>query len=250
MDKLDNICRLLNPATCGDFYLYVIKYAYQDCKCEMLAKYVQNLFLFSCDGMFKCTVVNQIANICQDIRYDNVLCTQLPPQERAFITLIGETCNYCGGYHGHNAIIIFIACCFYLIIAVVSSLLIIVKRQHEKSLLWSFTLTVYSPLYYLTSVLIIHVLDFMYVLHLFIELSASHTLLIQTVSRKLCTGLTTILIWCMLLVCTLKVYYKIKKDLTLTNIAFCLVTFLLGLFIILIICKIQLFVCQFLSICV
>ena len=250
MDKLNNICRLLSPATCGDFYLYVIKYAYQDCKCETLAKYVQNLFIFSCDGMFKCTIVNQIANICQDIRYDNVLCTQLPPQERTFITLIGETCNYCGGYYGHNVIIIFIACCLYLI-AVVPLLFITVKRQHERSLLWFFTLIVYSPLYYLISVFfIIHVPDFMYVLHLFTELSASRTLFIQTVSRKLCPGLTIILIWCMLLVCTLKVYYKIKKDLTLTNIAFCLITFLLGFSISSIICKIQLFVCQFLPICV
>lgn len=34
MDKLSDICLILSPVTCREFYLHVIKHSYQICKCE------------------------------------------------------------------------------------------------------------------------------------------------------------------------------------------------------------------------
>jgi hypothetical protein len=48
MDKLSDVCQILNPITCGRFYSYVIKYLYQNCKCEILSEYVLNIFHSSC----------------------------------------------------------------------------------------------------------------------------------------------------------------------------------------------------------
>lgn len=88
----------------------------------------------------------------------------------------------------------------------------------------------------------------MYVLDLFTELTVSDPRLVQMVSRKLCTVITIIFMWCILVVSILKMCLKIKKELTFISIAFYLVIFFLGLITVLFLCKIQLFVCQFLPI--
>ena len=251
MDKLTDICHYLSPGTCVEFYLYVIEHTYKYCtKCETLAKYANNFLRlqFACEIVFKCTMVDQIASMCNiDARYGE-LCTRLPPQEKAFVDLLAETCH-CRSYielkWNHfvriNSTV--------SVAAFVTQFLVTLSTGAR---LWNLILFMLLdfPVVYLSFSVIYHTFDVVYVLHLFIKSSISDPLLVQTVSRKICTGMTAVLIWCLLLTCTLKIQYKTKKELTFINVIFCLVTCTLGSITILIICNIQLFVCQFLPICI
>lgn len=66
-------------------------------------KYAQNLRQFpwhARNHVFKCTVVDQIADMCNDTRYA-MLCAQLPLHIKAFINFIEETCH-CRSYKIHR----------------------------------------------------------------------------------------------------------------------------------------------------
>ena len=258
MDKLSGICQLLNPVTCREFYLYVINHSYQSCsKCETVTKYAQNLFQspwHAYDGVFKCTVVDQIANVCNDTRYA-ALCAQLPLQVKVFVKFIEDTCH-CRSHIIYRFIVwnetvrnIF------LIIALFAFLLLqCLITQHKFSII-NFLLN--FPVVYLSVIVLFYVtFDVLHVLILFTELNISDPLLVQKVSRGICAVITTILIWCILLVITLKAHHKIKKESTFINIAISLVTFFLSIMMMelnllfFVLCEIQLFVCQFLLICI
>ena len=240
MDKLSDICKFLCPATCGGFYSYIINNTYQNCKCETLIEYVQDIFHCQCNSAFQCTVVDQIADLCKDARY-NTLCAQLPYRVKAYIDHIGEHCYHCANYlHQYNLISLLNIC----VISIVFVLwLVLLKRD--------IALLACLPLLYLSASIIFQVSGFAYdiLLYLFMY-SEMNSLLFQTICWKVCTLTTTILILYILLVGARKVYHMIKKELTINSIVSYLFITFLGLFIVLVICEIQLFVCQFLPVCI
>ena len=76
MEKLNDICQLLNPGICGEIYSYIVKRMYQQCKCDTPEKYLHNFLLSPCMEYFPCEVVNHIESL-------GVL--QLSDVENAFI---------------------------------------------------------------------------------------------------------------------------------------------------------------------
>ena len=86
--KLYEVCLLLNSKLCGQLYTNVVSHLYQQCKCETIMAYVQNLFVTPCTEHFQCEVVSYL----QELHILRVL--QLSDNELSYITVVaGSYCN-------------------------------------------------------------------------------------------------------------------------------------------------------------
>ena len=252
MDKLSDVCQLLSPVTCGEFYLYVVKFSYRNCKCETIIEYVKNVFHSPCMNVFKCSVVDQIVNVCKDSRFE-MLCKQFSYQEMSFIEFVGKTCHF-GGDITYDCIAIdnsiidpmSTACA----INCLPAFLVVTIVGHEHiSIQWCLKWFMLLPVLGLSVSSIYQVLDVICLIFS-MELDFLSALVVQRVSRKFCISISTILIWFIFLTCTWKLYHKIVKNFNCVNIVSCIVTSFIGIVTVWYICQIQLFVCQILPTCV
>ena len=65
MLKVNEILLYLNPDLCRKLYLHIVKYLYEQCKCETLSEYVQNFFNSTCMEYFQCATINTLNQILQ-----------------------------------------------------------------------------------------------------------------------------------------------------------------------------------------
>ena len=92
MQNIHEVCPLLNPKLCGQLYTIIVKYLYQQCKCETLTAYIHNFIVSPCMNHFQCQVVNYF----QDLYTSGVL--HLSEDESSYIHLVvGLHCN--GGFY-------------------------------------------------------------------------------------------------------------------------------------------------------
>ena len=237
LNKLSDVCQLLSPVMCEDLYSYIVKYSYQNCQ-----QHVLNVFHSPCIDVFNCTVVDQITYVCKDS-------TQLSHQEKTLLQLGKKTCH-CGG-HVYDCIVPDLRLIDPIKAAfVINSLtaVLVLCIQHvvggeHVNMPWFLHWLMLLPELGLRISVICQVLDVVCVIT---ELDLSNPLAFQRVFRKLCFSVSTILIWCIMLVCTLRAYHKIMKESTCINIISCIVIAFLGTLTVWHICKIQLFVYHFL----
>ena len=89
---IDEVCPYLNPNLCGQLYTNIFRYLYQQCKCETLSAYIQNIFNSPCINYFQCHVVSYL----QDLYASGLV--HLSEDESSYIHLVvGSHCN--GGYY-------------------------------------------------------------------------------------------------------------------------------------------------------
>ena len=63
MDKVEEVCSLLNIQLCGKIYTNIAGYLYQQCKCQTFTAYIQNFFNSPCMEYFKCPVVQHLQDL-------------------------------------------------------------------------------------------------------------------------------------------------------------------------------------------
>ena len=80
MQKLNDVCTLLNPQLCGELYSQIVKHLYQQCKCETFTEYVKNFYVSSCMEHFQCDAVEYFIDLLNTTKMD-----RLSPVEKSFI---------------------------------------------------------------------------------------------------------------------------------------------------------------------
>ena len=253
MEKIGDVCQLLSPTICGQFYLHVVKYSYQNCKCETSSEYVLNIFHPSCMDIFKCIVVNQIINLCEH----TTLCTQLSFQENLFIQrLVNESaCISVFDSRSYGLILTMV------IIIIFSGTLcsfihIMVYNESDHQGL--------SPCLFIHTLLLVLLLtDNVFALVIQFtesyasidnnmeEYSLTSPLVLQILTRKCCIIVSTLLILCtsFLLACTLNSYIKTFKDIS--NKIIIMINFMLMVtfYYLFGYAKINILMCGFLPVC-
>ena len=90
MDKVEEVCSLLNIQLCGQLYTYYVGYLYQQCKCETFTAYIQNFFNSSCMEYFSCPVIRHVEDLCMS----GIL--HLSEDELSYTNLVANA--HCQGY--------------------------------------------------------------------------------------------------------------------------------------------------------
>ena len=84
MDKVEEVCSLLNIQLCGKIYTNIAGYLYQQCKCQTFTAYIQNFFNSPCMEYFKCPVVQHL----QDLYMSGML--HLSEDELSYVNLVAS----------------------------------------------------------------------------------------------------------------------------------------------------------------
>ena len=84
------VCPLVNSRLCGQMYTDIVTHAYQQCKCETLIAYFQNIFYSPCLEYFQCEGVSYL----QSLYVSKVL--QLSGDVASYIQLLERAhCSHC-----------------------------------------------------------------------------------------------------------------------------------------------------------
>ena len=207
---IDEVCPHLNPNLCGQLYTNIFRYLYQQCKCETLSAYIQNMFNSPCMNYFQCHLVSYL----QDLYASGLV--HLSEDESSYIHfVVGSHCNS-GYYVTKNPAkeYLYVSIIFFIISCTIYLLFYRVFHRANANRFCKFlmfcTLAVLSITLAIISFIMIILFSYIMIINpallIFesnIKAAVLHLRILEIISKLVCQYIISFLI-IMMLFCTLK----------------------------------------------